>query len=748
MREILADARAKQGRARAKRSLLARTAAAALVMPFSVTGALAQTAVTPSPVQSQTADSEETVGDIIVTAQRRSERLQDVPIAVNVLDASQLGNSGISDIGQLSAVVPGLNIQQTLGSFQPSIRGISTSSNVVENAVALYIDGVYLPNQRDGARDLADVEQIAVLKGPQGTLFGRNATAGVIQITTRAPSHDAKGEVRVGYDNYQTLKGSAYLTGGLSSNIAASLSASYATQGKGWGRSLVNGMDVYKLDHSFSLRGKLQGEFGEGTRILLIGDYQNRVDTGRSYQPYPGTTFAYPGFGPVKSRYDSYSTTPGNSRFTGGGVSLEVDQDAGSLKFVSITSYRKAGGGFRFDFTGVAIPYVVSTGDLRNEDYSQEFQLLSTAPSKLQFVGGLYLFHNRIAYPNFPRAITQPFAPIPTVSLINSHAAEITQSVAPFAQLDYEIASGTKLTLGGRLTYEKREIRGFNTTTLVNGVTIIQPAVTPNTLQSDKPTWRIALNHNFDRDVSAYASYSRGLKSGGFNVATPQAAAYKEEVLDAFEIGLKSQLLDHKLRFNASGFLYKYQNIQVLTFAGGATTPILTNGAKAEMYGMDADFFGKVSDSLSLSGGLQLMHSTFTSYPSAPISSPKAGGGAAIVNGSATGNRLPLAQGFVGTLAVDYTKALGGIRGHLNVTGTYNGDYYFEPDNFLRQPSYINLNSSLRFSDLAEKYSLTFLVTNILDEAVIANIGTQPYAYYANYGFAPRVYSITVGVKF
>ena len=164
------------------------------------------------------------IPDIVVTAQKRAERLQDVPIAVNVATAEQIENSGVKEVTELQTIVPGLNVSVANGSLQLSLRGIATSSNVVENPVSLYIDGVYLPLQQEGVRDLADVEQVTVLKGPQGTLFGRNATAGVIQMTTRGPDFDTHGQFSLSYGSYQTINTNAYVTTGLSDKLAVSLS--------------------------------------------------------------------------------------------------------------------------------------------------------------------------------------------------------------------------------------------------------------------------------------------------------------------------------------------------------------------------------------------------------------------------------------------------------------------------------------------------------------------------------------------
>lgn len=180
----------------------------ALVAPIGLSAQVA--------VAQQTGDdaSDGGLGEIVVTAQKRSENLQKVPIAITAVDGDALQSSGVTDTRDLVAVVPGLQVRTTTGSFQPAIRGIGTSSSVVENPVSLYIDGVYYPQQREGLRELNDVEQVAVLKGPQGTLFGRNATGGVIQITTRRPSHEFQGTFGASIDNYALFRSNVYLTGG------------------------------------------------------------------------------------------------------------------------------------------------------------------------------------------------------------------------------------------------------------------------------------------------------------------------------------------------------------------------------------------------------------------------------------------------------------------------------------------------------------------------------------------------------
>ncbi len=708
---------------------------------------LAAGAVTAAATPSAYAQDGEQARDVItVTAQKREESVQDVPIAISVVNSAQIASSGINEMTELGVLVPGLNIIHTVGTLLPSIRGVSASLNVVENPTALYIDGVYLPNPREGMRELADIEQIAVLKGPQGTLFGRNATAGVIQITTKAPQFEPAAEITLGYDNFETFRASGYFTAGLSDNLAASFAVVYADQGEGFGESLSSGFDIQQLRKNLSLRGKLLFQPTERTEITLIGEYLDREDSGANYIPYEGTTFAYPGFGPITDPRDTYAGTEGWNAFENKAVSLQIDHDLDFAKLVSITAYRKGGGGFRFDFDNVEENYVRSTGGWDNESITQELQLISPSGGRLQWVAGVYYFHNDQAYPFFPREING-FPPLAFLSLIDVDSSEVSESIAPFVQMDFELFPSTTFTAGARFTHETRELFGEGTVVLASGPVITQPLVSPSKIEINKPTWRFALNHKFTDDISAYISYNRGLKSGGFNIGAVQVPGYLPEILDAYEVGVKSRLMDGRVLLNLGGFYYEYENLQVITFDTG-TQPFIKNGAAAEMYGFEADFQASLTEELTFGGGLSLVHSEFTDYPNALITTPNPAGGAIFSSGSAAGNRLPYAQEVVGNFVIDYRKPIGDVVANLNVTGAYNGDFFFEPDNFVHQPSYLMLNSSLRISDPDDRLSLTFGVSNILDKDVITRNLTFEYAYLVEYGGAPRIYSVRAGVRF
>jgi len=207
------------------------------------------------------------VEELVVTAQRRSERLQDVPIAVAAVSQQGLEQYGVGNTLDLARAVPGFLVQPRNVNATPYLRGIGNDNGATgdEPAVAVYVDGVYHASSAASTFSLNSIERLEVLKGPQGTLFGRNALAGVINIITSEPKHDFSGKVKVGYGNYNTLSADAYVTGGLSSRLAADLAVSYKNQFDGWGKNLVTGKDAYKSD-SQSLRSKWKLDF-ENTTI-------------------------------------------------------------------------------------------------------------------------------------------------------------------------------------------------------------------------------------------------------------------------------------------------------------------------------------------------------------------------------------------------------------------------------------------------------------------------------------------------
>ena len=713
-------------------------AGATLILGIMPAAALAQTAP-PAPA----GDSLE---EVVVTAQKRSEDLQKVPLAITAVTGAQLENIGVVDSVQLNQVSAGLNIRTQLGSFLPAIRGIGTSSNVVENPVALYIDGVYIPQQREGIRDLNDIDQLAVLKGPQGTLFGRNATGGVIQITTKAPSQQFEGAVSSSFDNFETYKGDVYVNGAVTDKISANLSANYSEQGLGWGTDLTDGSPTYKLFHQYGFMSKVLIEASDDTRITIGADYMNRAQIGTTFVAYPGTKNAYPGAGPLPSPWDTYAGTNSLLGFNGGGTSVTINQDLHFANLLSITSYRQGVGSWQFDNSAVPAPlYIIHTTDAPNKDYTEEVQLVSPKTDVLSWVAGVFYFHNLNGVDPLYRTTTGVFAPAPTSNALTvTTGNETTQSVAPFAQLGWTFLEDNELTLGVRYTEETRDFTGSVLSMENNGKTGFTS--TESSIDLYRTTYRVALDHNFSKDTIAYVSVNTGVKSGGFNILNPANPGYRPENLTDYETGFKTELLDNRLRLNSSAFYYDYKNIQVIDFTSGIQT--IVNGAAAKLYGIDIDTEAELAHGLKFTGGLELLHAVFTSYDNAVIGIAKPTGGALLTVGSATGNRLPLAQNYAVITALDYDRNVPYGTFHFNVTSNFNGNYYFEADNNLRQPAYINLNSSVKLTLPSERYSFTLWAENLLNNAVITQATTQANEYPTSYGEAPRTYGITAHVYF
>ena len=708
-------------------------------------GALAQE-TSPSTPAAQAAPAPDTgIPDIIVQAQRRNESLQSVPIAITVLSSADLAKSGATDIQDLNRMAPGLSVQPTTGFLLPRIRGVGTTivGPGLENSVAVYIDGVYFASSPSSLMGLNNIAQVAVLKGPQGTLFGRNATGGLIQITTRDPSHQASGDLEVGYGNYDTFTGSAYLTGGLSNTLAADLAVRVSTQGDGYGTNLVTGSDVYRTKLDLSLRSKWLFEPGPNTTIRLTGDYSRRKGSmGSTSRAAPGTV---PLFGPNfnGSPWDINADYDPHDSYEGGGVSLAIDQRLGWAKLSSITAYRRSAFLTGFDADGTAtFGQIIDGINLTEKQFSQELQLQSDGTSKVQWVGGLYYFQSNDR--NDPANLL--FNPLifPIQSSSNLSGQKV-RAFAAYAQATVEIADRTHLTLGGRYTSERHSMDSTTYTVLANGFAL-PPDVAPNASKTwSKPTWRVALDHQFADGTLLYASYNRGFKSGGFNAARPQDPAFDPEVLDAYEVGIKSELADHRVRLNIAGFYYNYRNIQVGFYSQGQIG--YYNGAGAEVYGVDADLQAVITPRLSLNAGVSLLHDRFTSFPNALFQNQNPFGGTIASVQSAAGNRLPLTPDATFNVGLSYRIVAASGTWEINGQYYYNDGYFSQPDNLLRQGSYSNLGGSLGWTSPDKHYRVSVWGKNLTNKAVAVAILSSDIGSLASYA-PPRTFGVTLGVGF
>jgi len=700
------------------------------------TPAVAQTAPT-TPTTPAASTSDDSLEEITVTAQRQSESLQQVPIAVSAASADQLQARGMTDTRSLAMSVPNLDLPENGVSVTPFLRGVgSNQSNPNdEPSVATYVDGVYMPSPTGDIFSYNNIQRIEVLKGPQGTLFGRNATGGVIQIVTRDPQQQAEFIGSAGYGNYNTTVASLYGTTGLAPNLAADLAVVYNANHDGYGRDIFRNTDIMLRDE-LAARSKILWTPGENTEFRLSLDYSRLNSTGTDYQLAQGATgvdgvTTYPG----RRRTDTNWANVGNNETYG--TSLRWDQDLGFARFVSISAYRHVVGDFHLDQDATPTPFVNAIINQFARDYSQEFQLLSPRGSTLTWLLGAYYFNANFAYD--PLTI-EGLAAAPATEQ-DVFGKQHTESRSGYGQITAPVLPDTNLTVGLRYTSEHQST---DAQAVADG-TVVLPYGTPGIAQSqnfDKLTWRLALDHRFAPNTLGYISYNRGIKSGGFNMLNPGTPGYRPEVLDAYEIGLKNEFFDRTVRLNMAVFYYDYKDIQIFNItAGGAV--FTQNAAAATLYGFDADLDWRLSSRLTISAGLGLLHSEYTNFPNA-LYLPASFGGPTAVK-SASGNELVNAPDANANLSVDYLipTSFGDVR--FVGAASYHASSYVSPDNRLQIPAYTVVNTTLGWTAPSGHWGLQLWVKNLLDQDYYANRTEQALGD-IQYLAPPRTYGLTLNV--
>ena len=696
------------------------------------------TAAAPDGAASQ--DSSDRLTEIVVTAQRRAQNLQDVPITVSAATGEQLEQAGVTNIMELSSLVPGVQINSNVGSPAAHIRGIGTSASgpSTEPPIAIYVDGVYYASTEGSNLNFVDVDQIETLKGPQGTLFGRNATGGLIQITTKAPSQVPALDFDVGYGNYNTITDNLYVTGGLTHTIAASLALQVDHQGDGYGKNLFNGEAVNKQDVDLTIRPKVLWTPAEGTQVTLIADYsynENSFDAKRivpGTQPSPLTGPSYGG-----TPWDNDANVQPYLGIHTGGASAKLEQDLPFARLVDIVAYRETNAHVQFDEDATPEAYQAVYVTQSEHQYSEELQLQSRPLSRVSWTAGLFYFKEQGSV-----------APVDITATggqsISVFARQDVNSVAGYGQATTEILPATNLTVGARFTYERHAITGAETLN-INDVPLVPLGQADSAKISERPTYRVSLDHRFSDELLAFASFNTGFKSGGFQVYSPLSPAFAPETVSAYETGVKTDLFGRKLRIDVSGFYYDYTNIQVQTLVGGL--PSVINGARAVSYGFDADAQVKLTHDFDLHGGLSHLHATFKSFPDAPISSPS--GLLPVVIGSAAGNSLTYSPDWVLLFGADYSfRNVVGGEVVVSANYQYNSGYYPEPDNVVRQPAFSLVNASAKWSSGSGRYTLTFRGDNLTNKAVLSGLATEPWGTHNGLYYAPRTYGVKAGFHF
>jgi iron complex outermembrane receptor protein len=682
-----------------------------------------------------------TLENVVVTAQRRSVKIKRVPIAITAVSGATLTNQGIHDTQSLAATVPGLNITTNAGNTLVFIRGVGTTALAVENDVGVYVDGINITSSTASLLNLSNIDHVEVLKGPQGTLFGRNAVGGAIQIVTRDPSSTPAADISIGAANYRTFQGNFYGTTGVTQNLSTDLAAYFNNQGDGWGRNLTTGKPTFEAV-SVNIRNKWVYRPTDDTKITLSADYAHDTnELGTEWHFLPGAIgvdgkSSYPGF------YNSLGNGLSQNQSQQYGGAIRIDQDFGWARGVSLTGYRHSTNRNYIDEDATPLP-VVEGGPTPQDDtsVSQEFQLLS--PSNLKWIHwilGAYYLDDQYYTPGF----TIQAGPTHEVLIVN----EPTTSLATYAQATVEVLANTHLTGGIRYTNDYKTVSGV---TLIDGQQLpgVIPGVTSPSQQDarfTKVTYRGVLDHQFTSDILAYISYDTGFKSGQFNLISYAAPGVQPESLKAVQGGVKTELFDHRLRLNLSGFHYDYTNIQITQLVVGGTQ--LLNAAAAEIYGGDLDFNAVITDNFKLRGALSLLHGRYTNFPNAPSYVPTGVGGNRLVSiANARGNTTVESPPETATIGGDYLVPFHDGQIELNANVSYNAGYYWDPDNRLRQPAYALLGAFVKWTPQNDRYDVRLWGNNITGTHYNSLESAFALGDIASPG-APATYGATLSVHF
>lgn len=690
------------------------------------------------------------IEDIVVTAQRRSENLQNVPISITAVTSAKLKDIGVLTTAEVTLISPGLQFQQGLGQASPFIRGIGSQSLGAgfESSVATYIDGVYIASGTGSIMSLGNIERVEVLKGPQGTLFGRNTTGGLINVITRNPTFTPMLEGSVSYDQYDTITPSAYVNLPVTDTVAFNVAARYSHQGQGWGINRPIGRDVNRVDHDFAVRSKLLIEPSDHTKLIFAGDYSDIASsTFVVMTPVPGTSLIN-GEHLTGGPWDNDSTLADPERHVKAwGVSADFTHDFDFATLRSISSVRKTDGYLLVDPTGTQTPFFNISSRQIEKQISQELQLLSPNSSKIKWIVGLFYFRNDAKSANndiilFPAATGYP-GPV----TMSKYARQVVRSMAAFAQVTAPVTEQLNLTGGIRYTRDKFHAENITATILSFAPSPPPMPFADRGLSQSKPSWRLAVDYHLTPDTLLYATYNRGFRSGGFNILNETSAPLRPEIVDAFEAGTKIDALNRALRLNVAAYYIKAKDLQ-LTRLNGAGGQDVVNAGASESYGVELEATLIPVTGLTLSASGTILHSEYTDFNNAPITTPLPGGGIFQAPGNATGNDTPRQPNKTLTLSAAYETAL--ANGKLKLAGTYfwSAKWYSDPDNTLFQPSYNLVSGQVSWTEPSGRVTFRVFGRNLTNAKVVSQFARLAPLGDVQMLYEPRTIGGAVDLKF
>jgi iron complex outermembrane receptor protein len=704
--------------------------------------------------QNAAAGAEPGLQTVVVTAQKRAQSMQDVPVAVSTVDERAIENQQIVDFSDLTRVSPSLTISQNPNNSNIMLRGVGTFaySIGIESAVSVIVDDVPVIQQLQAFSNLSDVARVEVLRGPQGTLFGKNSSAGVINVVTKESARELEGHGQVTITSDHERRVEAGISGPLTATAGYRLNA-YSGRRDGEVRNLTTGADL-NGDRSKGVRARLDFKPSATLQGKLIADYNTRHTEG------PVTTFLAVPAGARQQNLVSIApalvgVTPGpdnrNVRMDDPGY---ADNEAASLSgtlnwkldrhtLTSISTYQD----WKFDLVsdydltdldlvgaitkGARHGGITGSGPYHSRMFTQELRLTSNGDGDFNYLGGLYYAktHNDRA-----------FVRGPAYSVADWDASTGNEAVAAFGQAEYRITPATRLNAGVRLNRERIDVRFTNRVPAT-------PVTFAGNSSDDAVTGKVALQHDLSRAVMVYGSFATGYKGAGYDVSTGFDASRARqpvapETSRAWELGLKSRFLQNRLQVNAALFDTDYKDFQAqsrrLDPGTNLTTNVVTNVGALRTRGGELEVTGKPVNTLLLEGSLAWVDAVVTRFPNANCYPGQTVAQGCVALGNATvqdlaGKRLANAPRLKANAGATYYFPVGdSYSGIANLNYQYQSPTSFDlaSNPLTIQGGYGIVNGSIALNDTSRNLKVTLFVNNLFDRSYSTFIGDN-YNFYS-----------------
>ena len=703
----------------------------------------------------QTADA--AVSDVIVTARRRDEALKDVPISVSALGAERLEETGASDITALQQQTPNATVQVARGSNSTLIsfiRGVGQQDPLwgFEPGVGLYVDDVYVARPQGAVLDIFDIQRIEVLRGPQGSLYGRNTVGGAIKYVTAGLSQDPELTLRGAYGSYNQIDLLASGSMPLADNFRiGGAIASY--QRDGYGENLNTGADQYNKD---VLAGRISAEWEPRDDMSIRLSYDRTEDNSNPRHGHREIAGVGPGAGIPSSVYDTYAGVGDDNSVMSQGASATIRLDLNDhWTFKSISAYREGDTDTVIDFDNTPAPTLDIPAYYADDQFTQEFQFLFDYDRVQGVMGFFYLDgHAEGAFDT----ILGNFG-----FVIGTGGSVKTESWAGFADVNIDLTERLHLGLGARYTLDNKIGTVFraNYATATNspllGGTPRAPTLVRTNYTNEKDfsqfTPRIALSYDLTDDMTAYASYSQGFKSGGFDmrgdaIFTPNTVnGYEPETVDSYEIGLKGAL--DRLSFAAAVFYNEYQDQQVTTQvpAVAGIASFVDNVGRSTFFGAEFEGRLRILDNLDASFAIGYLDSDFEEFLRYNL-------GLAAYEDISDQVVLQNAPKWTSYLGLTWRGNVAGGDIAVTPSVSYRDDFsMFEfPNPILDQQAYTLVDLSVVWTDPSDRFTVGLYGKNLTDEEYRVGGYNFPGAAFNNsvigYYGPPQTVTASLQVKF